>query len=470
MLRACVILASWLVTSAIAYGATFEKVPLILPYPQSQFVTRLECGLWMRGEIEEGDLERLQGIGRFDGLICLDSPGGSLDGAIEIGSYLRQALIGTYIPAGAECLSACAVVFMAGSHFQHEAGPVPHRFLSVEGRLAIHAPALDIAAPSDMMLSAQDALAAYDAALAGIAQMMNMFEARESATALPWFRSSMLATMLRTPNSTFEYVDTPHEVHRWGIKIVDVAGPVLLDELDLGGLRIGAIDHLAVARACRNTANWRKDISGVQDETSLLLVNPDKPPSGGTGLFWSVSSDGIEGLPCFVGTGGQDPDMVFELNTDILTEEGSIGSGGLGAFLTGEVIAPPTQPLSEVAQLARESLTSGTLRRVCYIRTEGSVRGLTRCDVAVSPQLSGDSSSVTSHASWYTGGTTVFVQPFGQMQNPDLTFQALNPSQTATLNGVPAWAELRRLEAGQMEWCMRQKGQVVEYCVSDAPL
>lgn len=77
------------------------------------------------GPVELDDAEKLAAILTLDfkqrsnnvrGLttITLDSPGGSLLGGLRLGYALRASGAHTSIPAGASCMSACAVAFLGG--------------------------------------------------------------------------------------------------------------------------------------------------------------------------------------------------------------------------------------------------------------------------------------------------------------------------------------------------------------------
>ena len=97
----------------------------------------------------------LPGLG--DIRICLDSPGGRLSEAISIADTLAFSyragnyparMIGTAIPDGARCESACAFIFMAGGFQDYIAATAnirePDRVLHVNGRLGFHAPGLRV--------------------------------------------------------------------------------------------------------------------------------------------------------------------------------------------------------------------------------------------------------------------------------------------------------------------------------------
>jgi len=68
------------------------------------------------GRIEAGSAERLAtalGEARVDEL-WLDSPGGDLAEALQMGRMLRRAGLVTRVPAGAACVGACAEAFLGG--------------------------------------------------------------------------------------------------------------------------------------------------------------------------------------------------------------------------------------------------------------------------------------------------------------------------------------------------------------------
>lgn len=85
--------------------------------------------------------------------ICLDSPGGSLAEAIRMADILLSDFgnmywahgLGTAVPAGAICESACAVFFMAGGeNTESDIGRIADRILHVDGRLGFHSISLNL--------------------------------------------------------------------------------------------------------------------------------------------------------------------------------------------------------------------------------------------------------------------------------------------------------------------------------------
>ncbi|WP_179379361.1 COG3904 family protein [Jannaschia marina] len=89
-----------------------------------------EAGLRLRGAIAPGDGARIVTELRAaaPGTVTLDSPGGSVSDALEIGRFLRDADVTTRIEDGAVCLSACPYAFAGGTT----------REVAEGGRLGVH--------------------------------------------------------------------------------------------------------------------------------------------------------------------------------------------------------------------------------------------------------------------------------------------------------------------------------------------
>ena len=113
----------------------------------------------MSGEIAPGDAERLDQLLRgriadnclpdgrcpFSAVLALESPGGSLEAALELAVLVHRRQLITYIPAGATCASSCAFVFFAG-HADFGAGFHPRRIVHSDSRLGLHRPSVALTA------------------------------------------------------------------------------------------------------------------------------------------------------------------------------------------------------------------------------------------------------------------------------------------------------------------------------------
>lgn len=87
------------------------------------------------GDIEPGDEDKFRKLSlAYDSAaVTLNSNGGSLLSAIEIGKLVRIRSFATFVAGGSTCTSACALIWLAGSK----------RFLSERGRLGFHASYLE---------------------------------------------------------------------------------------------------------------------------------------------------------------------------------------------------------------------------------------------------------------------------------------------------------------------------------------
>jgi hypothetical protein len=92
--------------------------------------TSIGCAITLKGEIIDGDLDRLRKAASRQNLLsepdsgeesnasdralCLDSPGGNYVAGRLMAGLIHQFGITTRVEAGASCYSACAFMFMAG--------------------------------------------------------------------------------------------------------------------------------------------------------------------------------------------------------------------------------------------------------------------------------------------------------------------------------------------------------------------
>lgn len=147
--------------------------------------------------------------------LCLDSPGGSFAEAVRIVDVIFGEL-GTAVPRGAECLSACSMVFMAGSFStESDAGVVANRKLHAAGRLGFHAPSLEVAAGQYSEAQVNKAYRIAVTALGDLMQRMGVMKLSQT----------LIAEMLATPPDDMFYIDTVHRAGRWLIPVVGTVRP-----------------------------------------------------------------------------------------------------------------------------------------------------------------------------------------------------------------------------------------------------
>lgn len=89
----------------------------------------------IEGDIVPGDVERFRQLSlRYPkAIVGLDSPGGYVMPAMEIGRLIRMAGFATLVPEDSSCVSSCALIWVAGTR----------RLMSPQGRVGFHASYLD---------------------------------------------------------------------------------------------------------------------------------------------------------------------------------------------------------------------------------------------------------------------------------------------------------------------------------------
>ncbi|PYE85846.1 hypothetical protein [Pseudoroseicyclus aestuarii] len=96
-----------------------QPMPSTGPMPERLAFEREGTVLTLTGSIAPGDAQRLaEALERAEEapqVVQLNSPGGSVTDALEIGRALREAGAETRMTEGAICLSACPYVFAAGT-------------------------------------------------------------------------------------------------------------------------------------------------------------------------------------------------------------------------------------------------------------------------------------------------------------------------------------------------------------------
>jgi len=214
--------AFWVITAQAAEFKTLSSSPLTSVEIWSGTCTHTLVGPIKAGDAKtfEAELAKLPGQDHDDlnFILCLDSTGGSLSEAITISALLKRSSIGTYIPKGASCLSACAIVFMNGEvgFFENYQN---FRMMHPTAKLGFHRPRLELAlgnAPVPGVL----VTSAYDAAILNIAELAESASRPLENSSIAVIPLSLLAQMLDTPANKFLYVETLHQAFSWDIEIL----------------------------------------------------------------------------------------------------------------------------------------------------------------------------------------------------------------------------------------------------------
>lgn len=197
----------------------------------------MNCMATFEGQFQPGDAERMKtfledwwarneetyqyNMPRLS--ICLNSPGGSLSEAVKMAdalvkTYYSMSNLGTAVPAGAVCESACAVFFMAGGReTESDVGRLPDRKLHVNGTLGFHAPAIGL---SDRSYNKDEVDRAFKIAILSIGEVAKRMDMLR-------LRHSILRTMLETPPDSMYRVETIADAAHWNIEIVGL--PLMRD-------------------------------------------------------------------------------------------------------------------------------------------------------------------------------------------------------------------------------------------------
>ncbi len=222
------------------------------------------CNLLLEGPIEKGDLARLTAVvgaqrqQQFSTppRLCLHSPGGSYGEGLDIARYLMAESIGTAVPAGGECYSACAIIFMGGTYpWKGEL----NRFLHTQGILGFHAPYIpDSNNKNRIMVDEGEVGIAFSDGIKAMKFFMELGVGNEVKRITPELMQEMIA---RGP-SEFFFVDTVGKAIRFRIHLygVDQAPPA---------------DAYGLCNACVNMNYGASENYGAGGATDICKDGPE---------------------------------------------------------------------------------------------------------------------------------------------------------------------------------------------------
>lgn len=161
-------------------------------------------------------------VGYGGPVVCLDSPGGSMEAGAALFRHFLDANLATVIPSGWRCESACAIAFLGGSVTEGTA-----RFTSLArklypgGKIGFHAPSLRL--PEGSAYSGSEVQSAFGAALAASDLIIRLSQIeRENSTFLNGF---LLRRILTTPPETVDYIDAVVEAAFAEVNVAAVPVP-----------------------------------------------------------------------------------------------------------------------------------------------------------------------------------------------------------------------------------------------------
>ncbi|WP_299867986.1 hypothetical protein [uncultured Hoeflea sp.] len=185
-----------------------------------------ECQFSIEGVIEPGDADELETVHAHQcsfNTLYLNSPGGVLSEALQIADYITRTE--TVIRDGDECLSACALIFMAGRGCS--GAPyfcTTYRRMGKQSRLGFHAPFMsqDESDPGVLLPRNVSFAAALDM-FSDIQATFSRFsaEVRSTGAKNDVFPQGLFAKMFSTPPNEFYYVTNNDQFFSLDIEIFD---------------------------------------------------------------------------------------------------------------------------------------------------------------------------------------------------------------------------------------------------------
>ncbi|MEC9343042.1 MAG: PAN domain-containing protein, partial [Pseudomonadota bacterium] len=198
----------------------------------------------LSGEIVSGDDLRFRDLSPYDCTLSLDSPGGNFATALriieEMGSFTP-----TVVESGNRCLSACALVFMAGMY--NEDGAYAFRVMQAGAKVGFHRPYLDLGGEDDAVFSAREIERAFSGSIDVINDLIKRSNRRfytgNSSAESYFFPPRLLTSMLEKGRDAF------HELETVGDLLI--AG-VFFNALNDGGLASVSPDIATLRTVCEN--------------------------------------------------------------------------------------------------------------------------------------------------------------------------------------------------------------------------
>ncbi len=185
------------------------------------------CDIRISGIVNSGDdaaVEQLVAELKTDRqiVLCLDSPGGSLSAALKIAQLVHDIGAATYLDRGANCESACSIIFFMGTRDVGGTAVIDRR-IAAGGRVGIHAPAINL--DRDQSFTGSDVMRAFDVALEAAGSITTLGQEADGRSGDNWIPVEVVNHLLTTPYDKMFHVTQIGQAQDWNIEIADLRWP-----------------------------------------------------------------------------------------------------------------------------------------------------------------------------------------------------------------------------------------------------
>ncbi len=191
----------FLALHATARAAEFRYVGAVDNVPQCE----------MTGLIEEGDEDKFSRLyaEHFSCRLSLDSPGGNYGTALKIIEQM-ESYTPTIVQSGRRCLSACALIFMAG--MGNEDAAYANRVMEPGATIGFHRPYLDLGEDDGRRYSSREIERAFSGSIDVINRLIKRSNTRfwngDSSAQSYYFPPILLTKMLEKRKDEFFELET----------------------------------------------------------------------------------------------------------------------------------------------------------------------------------------------------------------------------------------------------------------------
>ena len=304
---------------------------------QGQHVVRAPMSTWdytayrveVTGPIQTGDAAKLAAIYEqiqtnerpdpLNGMVqlSLNSPGGSFAEALEIIEFQRKVGIATWIGPGAECHSACALIFMAGGVIGGDNDLGKMLWMHRTASLGFHAPYVFGVASAEIPAEVRDVV------LQGAYEGSN--QAASDLLQLQFLPRSLVVELLGANSVELVKVDNVDNAGRWHVPIEDT-------------LILTRLDPARLAVYCENSTAWEFGSPAV-DRANVKLTSPSEFVVG-------TNSEGVQ----VTSTGGMGYSCAYKMENGLpIADYGSTSAMATGnLWIAGWMTLPPDTKLRDI--------------------------------------------------------------------------------------------------------------------------